>query len=796
MRLSILQPSKNSLKVNFISIAMVFVVTTIVICTMSILAANTTSRAFREQEQLLQSYQLAIDTNGAVQELLYRSADLSNSLSAPALDAFLAAQTDLENAVKVDHKNHAQNHSNKELAFFISTTSRKIVEGSLRALDHYTANDRKNGDLVMEQVRTISRNLQRKVLTHQTEHLLVVEKIEQKTITINEMISRVATFLAIFSSILIIAMFALVYRLTIHPIQALIAALKQAQEAPDTAKEYKISTKYGGETGQALAALNSLLDSTHDALAEAQAQSKLAALSESRWVSIFNLSPDAIILIDQETAKITDCNPATQELIGLPDQDFTELSAYDFHSHEKEAFTEFLTQVKAEGHARADHLSCRLPGRTIPVSVVGVNVPGKEQSGTMLYVRDMSEIAAQQHKLELAQQEAVQANEAKGAFLATISHEIRTPLNGMMGMAQALQARELNVDDADMVETIVESGEMLMTILNDVLDISKINAKKMTLSKVPGNLHHLITQTQKLFSAQAADKGLAFETEICPDIPASLIFDPVRVRQCLNNLVSNALKFTKQGRVTIKASSLADGKGSRTLCLRVTDTGIGMDAQTMQRIFSSFTQADNSISRKFGGTGLGLSISHELALLMDGDITVRSELGQGSEFSFIFKADEQKYKRNETRNIASKNKGSSLLDCRLLLVDDSAINRKVICTLLAPAGIEIVEAENGLEALDLLEQQKFDIVLLDMHMPVLNGPETIAQIRQSGLDWSDIPVVAVTADAAIGEGGMFSKMGMDGFIPKPVDQRVLFGNIIKSLNKLENVQAEPELQTG
>ncbi len=753
----------------------VFVIATISICAITLIAANTTNRAINRQDLLLERYRLSYDLSGAVHELLYRGADLSNSLSDSALDAFLAAQT------KLDHLSMELNEP--DLTRYIHKTALEIASISMSALDHYISDDRKAGDAKMDTVRTLSASLQSRVLAHQSKRLMELEEIQKRNLSINSIAGSATiafTFLAVLTTGTL--MF-LIYQVTISPIQGFITSLKDASSAPGEAKRFRAKSHSGGEIGEATIALNSLLDATENALEDARAQAEMAEQSEARWKAIFNLSPDAIILVDKETSTIVDCNPATIDMMGVAKEDFSKYSAYDFHTHEKEALRKFLADIHTNGHARADHLSCKLEDKIIPVSVVGVNVPGDNNDSTMLYVRDMSDIVTQQRNLEKAQQEAEQASNVKSAFLATMSHEIRTPLNGMMGMAQALESSALSPDDAEKVSTIVESGDMLMTLLNDVLDITKISAEQMQLSPTPANLEQLVTQTHKLFSAQAKDKNLDFIVTISPDLPEIADFDPVRVRQCLTNLISNALKFTQSGKVEIEAFVDQREETSCTLGLRVTDTGIGMSAETRDRIFSPFIQADSSISRQFGGTGLGLSISHELAKMMDGDIQVHSTPGEGSSFTFVFKAGLAKTQHAAADKRAPKPAKTGLSDRKALIVDDSAINRKVIRTLLSATGIGIAEAVNGQEALDKLHLESFDVILLDMHMPVLNGPDTIAYIRSCDEDWNDIPVLAVTADAAISDKKCYQAMGLDGYIAKPIDQRMLFTRIFEALGK-------------
>ena len=377
------------------------------------------------------------------------------------------------------------------------------------------------------------------------------------------------------------------------------------------------------------------------------------------------------------------------------------------------------------------------------------------------------------------------ANNAKSSFLANMSHEIRTPLNGVLGMADVLSQDDLLPRQADCVNTIRESGKTLMVILNDVLDLSKIEAGKLEISPADSDLHHVFYSIYKLFLPRTEEKNIALMLEIGESVPRHLRFDTVRVRQCPSNLVSNAVRFTEAGGVTISASSVATIDGLRLVTVDIADTGIGMSEEVTSRLFSDFVQADASTSRKFGGTGLGLAISRKLARLMDGDVKVKSTAGEGTVFSLSFRAALAQSQALSQENPTSSARlgGEPMLDgLRVLLVDDNDVNRKVARMLLKPVRMQIVDAENGKQALDLLAEQPFDLVLLDVHMPVMDGATTIKHIRASAECWNSVPVVALTADAMSGDRERLLALGMTGYATKPVDQRALVTEIIRALN--------------
>jgi CheY-like chemotaxis protein len=316
----------------------------------------------------------------------------------------------------------------------------------------------------------------------------------------------------------------------------------------------------------------------------------------------------------------------------------------------------------------------------------------------------------------------------------------------------------------------------LLTLLNDVLDLSKIEAGKLEISPVSGDLLHTMNRVRQLFETQAEDKGLNLTVRPTPSFPAQLSYDPVRVRQCVSNLLSNALKFTSAGGVEVHISSRKETADCHMISVEVSDTGIGMSPSTQAKLFAAFTQADGATTRMFGGTGLGLAISRQLARLMGGDLTVESEVGRGSTFRLTFLAMEVASDAiAPTQSVAAAGFDAtrSLRGVKVLLTDDNAINRQVIRLFLAPHGCEIAEASNGQEALDKLASRPFDLVLLDVHMPVMDGKEAIRHIRAATQAWRSMPVIALTADAMNGDRERYLALGMTDYLSKPVDQREL-----------------------
>ena len=380
-------------------------------------------------------------------------------------------------------------------------------------------------------------------------------------------------------------------------------------------------------------------------------------------------------------------------------------------------------------------------------------------------------------KLQDALRAAEAASEAKSVFLANMSHELRTPLNGVLGLARALEEAGLPETEADKARLICESGRQLLGVLNDVLDLSRIEAGQIDIAPEPVDPRALIGDACALFAEAARRKGLAFGVS-AGDLPTALAVDPVRVRQVLSNLVSNAVKFTESGAVHVEAGAVVTAPGRWRLEIAVTDTGCGLSAAALGRLFERFSQVDASASRQHGGAGLGLVIARQLARAMDGDITVQSRPGEGSRFTFTLDADAAAPHGDgagETGSGPAVERAAPagqarLCGARVLLVDDNEVNRFVARCFLEPAGAVVTEADSGEAAIACAAGAGFDLIVLDGHMPGLSGLETLARLRAG--PQADTPVMAMTADAMTGDAARYLAAGMDGYVPKPVDKTV------------------------
>jgi PAS domain S-box-containing protein len=363
--------------------------------------------------------------------------------------------------------------------------------------------------------------------------------------------------------------------------------------------------------------------------------------------------------------------------------------------------------------------------------------------------------------------EAEAASRAKSQFLAVMSHEIRTPMNGILGMAQAMQADNLPPVQRDRLEVIAECGKGLLTILNDILDLSKVEAGKLQIEAAPFDLIKVLGGVAATYAPNAKDRSLVIRLDV--DAAHGLYLgDPTRLRQIVSNLVSNALKFTRQGEISIKARRV--GSGVR---IQVADTGMGMDSPTLDRIFQPFAQEDASTTRRFGGTGLGLSIVRQLARLMGGDVSVASRIGSGSCFTVVLPLE----RLGDIREDAVPSPATPLLSpsMRVLAAEDNANNRLVLKTLLTQFDIEVTIVADGQQAVELYRSGDWDIVLMDVQMPVLDGLSATRRIRDLEASEGRVrtPILALTANAMDHQRSECLEAGMDDLVAKPIDIRSL-----------------------
>ncbi len=386
---------------------------------------------------------------------------------------------------------------------------------------------------------------------------------------------------------------------------------------------------------------------------------------------------------------------------------------------------------------------------------------------------------AQEHAARVA---AERASRAKSEFLANVSHELRTPMNAIIGMTDLALEESLSPLVREHLEVVHSNARVLLELLNEILDFSKLESGKFTLDSVPFDLNEVIQELSETLSYRAADKGLELITRIADEVPDSLRGDPLRLRQILMNLLANAIKFTEAGRVTLEVSVESQTPREAKLRFSVTDTGIGISPQDQERIFAPFTQVDASSTRRHGGTGLGLAIASDLTRAMAGNLTLKSELGRGSVFSFVVplavevKLPAHSLHDSTAEPVAAKdgkaaaNRNGSQM--RVLLAEDMPANQKLILQVLGKRGHVVEVAANGREAVELASHAHFDVILMDLQMPTMDGFQATATIRKLPMN-AQVPIVALTAHAMPGDRDRCIQAGMDDYLAKPLDVRKL-----------------------
>ncbi|MDB5448467.1 MAG: sensor histidine kinase/response regulator, partial [Phenylobacterium sp.] len=404
-------------------------------------------------------------------------------------------------------------------------------------------------------------------------------------------------------------------------------------------------------------------------------------------------------------------------------------------------------------------------------------------------VQDISRRKAQEQALIQAKEEAEAANRAKSAFLATMSHEIRTPLNGVLGMAQAMALGELEPAQRERLAVIRHSGEGLLALLNDLLDLSKIEAGKLTLEDGEFDISELAKGAYATFEAVADSKGLDFQLTVQPSARGRYRGDPMRVRQILYNLLSNALKFTDHGGVEVVV-----GRRAGQLQIKVRDTGIGMRAEHQKQLFHAFEQAEASTTRRYGGTGLGLAICRDLTELMNGRISVRSEPGVGSSFTVALPLPriEEAAPAPGRRRSAQSWADAAERPLRVLAAEDNSVNQLVLKTLLGHVGVEPVLVFDGRAAVEAWAREPWDLILMDVQMPVMDGLTAAAEIRarEKAEGRARTPIVALTANAMDHQVARYVAAGMDGFVAKPIEASRLFAALEAALAAADKAGSE------
>lgn len=518
--------------------------------------------------------------------------------------------------------------------------------------------------------------------------------------------------------------------------------------------------------------------------------------------SLIEASKDPLLTINVN-GKIMDMNQATINITGMSREELTNSDFFEYFTNPEMA-RKVYKEVFAMGSVADSPLTLKhREGKLTDVlfngsefrdekgKVMGVVIVARDVTDQKLIASELlkaketaeqSNLIAQETKklAQLATRKAEDAVNAKQQFLSNMSHEIRTPMNAIIGFTKVVLKTDLNSKQKEYLNAIKISGDALIVLINDILDLAKVDSGKMTFEQIPFRLDLSISAMLHLFETKIAEKNLKLTVDFDPLIPKVLIGDPVRLHQIILNLISNAVKFTTYGGITVLIRQIKDEGEQVLVKFAVTDTGIGIENTKLVKIFENFQQASSGTSRLYGGTGLGLAIVKQLVESQGGNIQVVSEPNNGSTFSFTLafaKTDQLPAPENELIELFDTENSS----IKVLVAEDIPLNQLLMKTILDEFGFEMEIAENGRIAVDKLKQGNFDIVLMDLQMPEMNGFEATEHIR-SGLK-STIPIIALTADVTTVDLAKCKAVGMNDYIAKPVDERVLYNKILSLVKR-------------
>jgi PAS domain S-box-containing protein len=515
------------------------------------------------------------------------------------------------------------------------------------------------------------------------------------------------------------------------------------------------------------------------------AQDVTEAKAASQYsLSLIEASLDPLVTISPE-GKITDVNEASVKVTGVPREKLIGTDFFDYFTEPQKA-REVYQEVFAKGSVADSPLTLRhKDGKLTDVlfngsvykddrgNVLGIVIVARDITDQKIFENELIEA---KRNAERATQRAEESTKLKEAFLANMSHEIRTPLNSIIGFTDLLLKKNLGEQENDFVRTIKMSGENLLEIINNVLDVSKIESGSMTFEQTPLSVKDLFISLNLMLLQKAKKKNLNLLFVCENNVPDVLLGDPARLSQILINLVGNAIKFTQKGNVDVFAKALNEENEIVQIEFSVTDTGIGIPEDKQQHIFERFRQAESHTSRNYGGTGLGLTIARQLVELQGGMLTVKSKEGKGSVFSFILPFKKSKETQMITGEVHVDINTQELSKLNVLIVEDNPVNIKFVMILFSEYGIKTDIAKNGKLAVEKIKNNQYDLVLMDIEMPEMNGYEATVAIRNDLKN--NIPIIAMTAHAMAGEKEKCIKLGMNDYVSKPINPNLLFEKML------------------
>jgi PAS domain S-box-containing protein len=494
--------------------------------------------------------------------------------------------------------------------------------------------------------------------------------------------------------------------------------------------------------------------------------------SEERFKSIAEMLPVVVFELDLD-GNLKFANRRAFELFGFSAEDFSRgLNAVEMVIPEEKNFAKERLRQRLTGEAvgATEYTARRKDGSTFSVLLNAIPIlKGPDPVGFLGIMTDITERKKNEIALLEAKRVAEQASRAKSEFLANMSHEIRTPMIGIIGYSELLATTELTDEQKQYLATICISGDNLMTLIDDILDLSKIEAGKLDINREDFSLHKCIMELVTSQMTQFSSKGLSYEINIPDDLPDVLVGDPLRIKQILLNLLGNAIKFTEQGSITISVAVVQRSADKLLLDISVEDTGVGIAAEALERIFEPFTQADGTTSRRFGGSGLGLSICQRLTGLIGGSLRVNSREGIGSCFSLRLPLAISTVGITTAHRPAQEQEVWKGPDLKILLVEDNPTSINYTLEVLKMMVSSVPVAKNGKLALDYLKTNTVDLVLMDIQMPEMSGDDALRLLRErEQKDGRRLPVIAMTAYALKGDKEKYLEMGFDGYLSKPV----------------------------